>query len=86
VSKAALEALVKTYAAETVKTSVRVNLLNPGPVRTRMRAQAMPGEDPMSLPEPETVAGAVLGLVSPELLETGEVFDFESGRVQRRGS
>jgi hypothetical protein len=51
-----------------------------------MRAQAMPGEDPMSLPEPETVAGAVLGLVSPELLETGEVFDFESGRVQRRGS
>ncbi len=85
VSKAALEALVKTYAAETVKTSVRVNLLNPGPVRTRMRAQAMPGEDPMSLPEPEAVAEAVLGLVSPELLETGEVFDFESGRVQRRG-
>jgi len=86
VSKAALEALVKTYAAETVKTSVRVNLLNPGPVRTRMRAQAMPGEDPMSLPEPEAVGEAVLGLVSPELLETGEVFDFESGRVQRRGS
>jgi NAD(P)-dependent dehydrogenase (short-subunit alcohol dehydrogenase family) len=85
VSKAALEALVKTYAAETVKTAVRVNLLNPGPVRTRMRAQAMPGEDLLSLPGPEAVAAAFLPLVAPALRETGEVFDFDSGRVQRRG-
>ena len=48
VSKAALETLARTYAAETVTTNVRVNLLTPGPVRTRMRAQAMPGEDPMT--------------------------------------
>ena len=86
VSKAALEALVKTYAAETVKTAVRVNLLDPKPVRTRMRAQAMPGEDPLSLPEPEAVAEAFLPLVSPELRETGEVFDFGGGRVQLRPS
>jgi NAD(P)-dependent dehydrogenase (short-subunit alcohol dehydrogenase family) len=85
VSKAALEALVKTYAAETVKTAVRVNLLNPGPVRTRMRAQAMPGEDPMSLPEPETVAEAFLPLASPGLRDTGEVFDFSEGTLSRRG-
>jgi NAD(P)-dependent dehydrogenase (short-subunit alcohol dehydrogenase family) len=85
VSKAALEALVKTYAAETVKTAVRVNLFNPGPVRTRMRAQAMPGEDPMSLPEPEAVAEAFLQLASPALRETGEVFDFDGGKLQRRG-
>jgi NAD(P)-dependent dehydrogenase (short-subunit alcohol dehydrogenase family) len=84
VSKAALEALVRTYAAETVKTAVRVNLLNPGPVRTRMRAQAMPGEDPMSLPGPEAVAEAFLGLASPELRETGEVFDFSDGKLSRR--
>jgi NAD(P)-dependent dehydrogenase (short-subunit alcohol dehydrogenase family) len=84
VSKAALEALAKTYAAETVKTTVRVNLLNPGPVRTRMRAQAMPGENPEDLPAPETVAEAFLTLVSPELEDTGEVFDFEDGRVRRR--
>jgi NAD(P)-dependent dehydrogenase (short-subunit alcohol dehydrogenase family) len=64
---------------------VRVNLLNPGPVRTRMRAQAMPGEDPMSLPEPQAVAQAFLPLVSPELRDTGEVFDFSDGRVERRG-
>src|SRR5205823_2227148 len=49
-SKAALEALVKTYAAEIATTPVRVNLFSPGPTRTRMRAQAMPGEDPQMLP------------------------------------
>src|SRR5262249_25615733 len=43
ISKAALDALARTYAAETVTTNVRVNLLNPGPTRTRMRAAAMPG-------------------------------------------
>ena len=49
VTKAALNALALTYAAETVTTNVRVNLINPGPTRTRMRAAAMPGEDPMSV-------------------------------------
>ena len=48
ISKAALDALARTYAAETVTTNVRVNLLNPGPTRTRMRAALMPGEDPMT--------------------------------------
>ena len=52
VSKAALETLARTYAAETITTPVRVNLFTPGPVRTRMRAQAMPGEDPMTLNTP----------------------------------
>ena len=56
VSKAALEALARTYAAETATTRVRVNLFNPGPIRTRMRAQAMPGEDPMTLDTPDKVA------------------------------
>ena len=44
--KAALEAMVRTYAAETAATPIRVNLFNPGPTRTRMRAAVMPGEDP----------------------------------------
>src|SRR6201986_1254112 len=52
VSKAALNALARTYAAETSSTPVRVNLFNPGPTRTRMRAYVMPGEDPMRLPTP----------------------------------
>src|SRR5580700_5826952 len=69
VSKAALEALARTYAAETEKTSLRVNLFNPGPTRTRMRAQVMPGEDPMTLPTPEQVAEKILALCLPSFAE-----------------
>ena len=83
-SKAALEALASTYAAETAKTPLRVNLLNPGPMQTRMRAQAMPGEDPETLPPPEAVAAAALSLVDPELKDTGRIFDFEQGTIRPR--
>lgn len=55
-SKAALEHLTLTYAAEVKQTNIRVNLLDPGAVRTRMRAKAFPGEDPNSLPTPEAVS------------------------------
>lgn len=81
VSKAALDALARTYAAETVSTNVRVNLLNPGPTRTRMRAMAMPGEDPMSLKTPDTVAEKILALCLPTFQETGKVYDVQQGRL-----
>lgn len=55
-SKAALEHLTLTYAAEVKTTPIRVNLLDPGAVRTRMRAKAFPGEDPGTLPAPEAIA------------------------------
>src|SRR4029077_14386420 len=56
-SKAALDALARTYAAETVNTSnIRVMLINPGPLRPRMRASAIPGEDPLALRAPEELA------------------------------
>lgn len=55
-SKSALEHLTLTYAAEVASTKIRVNLLDPGAIRTRMRASAFPGEDPLSLPEPEAIA------------------------------
>ncbi len=55
VSKAGLETLVKTYAHELADTPVRANLINPGAVRTQMRAKAFPGEDPKTLPTPEDV-------------------------------
>jgi NAD(P)-dependent dehydrogenase (short-subunit alcohol dehydrogenase family) len=84
VSKAALETLAKTYAAETVKTAIKVNLLNPGPIRTRMRAQAMPGEDPNSLPPPEAVAEAFLPLVLPSQKESGLIYDFDQGQLRQR--
>src|SRR5258708_1574365 len=80
-SKAALEAVVRTYAAETERTAVRVNLFNPGPTRTRMRAQLMPGEDPMTLPVPEEVAARIVDLCVPGFSETGRIYDFRAARV-----
>ena len=71
VSKAALEALVKTYAAECASTNVRANLLSPGPMRTAMRAKAMPGEDPDTLPHPKEVAGLFLEMSRPDFTENG---------------
>jgi NAD(P)-dependent dehydrogenase (short-subunit alcohol dehydrogenase family) len=64
-SKAALEALVLAYAAETRRTALRVNLIDPGALRTRLRATAYPGEDPRKLPEPATVAEAFVTLAEP---------------------
>ncbi len=80
VSKAALDALVRTYAEETRTTPVRVNLFNPGPTRTKMRAQAMPGEDPMTLPTPEEIAAHIVKLVDPALSETGMLYDAKPAR------
>jgi NAD(P)-dependent dehydrogenase (short-subunit alcohol dehydrogenase family) len=73
VSKAGLEALVKTYAAEIEKTKVRANLLGPGVVRTRLRARVFPGEDPMSLPPPETVVEGFIQLALPECERNGDI-------------
>jgi NAD(P)-dependent dehydrogenase (short-subunit alcohol dehydrogenase family) len=84
VSKAALEALARTYAAETVTTPIRVMLLNPGPLRTAMRAEAMPGEDPMTLKTPQDLAPWFVKLADPEWTETGKVFDFPREEVVSR--
>src|SRR6201996_1374661 len=55
-SKAALEALARVWAKETASSPVRVNLFNPGPIRTRMRATVFPGEDPLTLDTPGQAA------------------------------
>jgi NAD(P)-dependent dehydrogenase (short-subunit alcohol dehydrogenase family) len=75
-SKAALESLALTYAAECEGTRVRANLLNPGPLRTRMRARAFPGEDPQSLDPPEAVVPLILELLSPECGRNAELVSF----------
>ncbi len=80
VSKAALNALGQIYAAETSSTAMRVNLFNPGPTRTKMRALVMPGEDPMTLPTPEVVAEKILDLCLPGCSETGKLYDFRTGK------
>ncbi|MBY0531358.1 MAG: SDR family NAD(P)-dependent oxidoreductase [Xanthobacteraceae bacterium] len=76
VSKAAMDMLVRTYAAEVSTTNIKVNLFNPGPIRTRMRAKAMPGEDPMTLTPPETVAEAIVELCLPEVQENGKLYNY----------
>jgi NAD(P)-dependent dehydrogenase (short-subunit alcohol dehydrogenase family) len=79
-SKAALEVLARTYAAETATTPVRVNIFAPGPLRTRMRAQAMPGEDPMTLEVPDKAAEKIVELCLPSLQESGKLYDYRQGR------
>jgi NAD(P)-dependent dehydrogenase (short-subunit alcohol dehydrogenase family) len=61
-----LESLTLSYAAEVAKTNLRVNVLDPGVVRTAMRAQAFPGENPASLPAPDVVVPVVLSLVAAD--------------------
>jgi NAD(P)-dependent dehydrogenase (short-subunit alcohol dehydrogenase family) len=80
-SKAAVEALARTYANENASTSLRVNLVSPGPTRTRMRAIIMPGEDPLTLPTAEDVAEKILPLCLPSFQETGKYYDFRAGKL-----
>ena len=77
-AKAALESLALTYAAECATTNVRVNLLSPGAVRTMMRARAMPGEDPQTLPPPQAVAPLIVELLSPSNEKNGELVAFRA--------
>ncbi len=76
IAKSALEMLARIYAAETATTNVRVNLFNPGPTRTRMRAQAFPGEDPLTLDRPEQVAEKIVALCLPTFNETGKLYNY----------
>ncbi|MHC8509833.1 MAG: SDR family NAD(P)-dependent oxidoreductase [Rhodospirillales bacterium] len=72
VSKTALEALAQIYAGETEKTNIRVNLLDPGRVRTGMRAEAYPGEDPETVKPPEAVVDAFVDLAAANCTRHGE--------------
>jgi NAD(P)-dependent dehydrogenase (short-subunit alcohol dehydrogenase family) len=73
VSKAALEMTALIYAAEMEKTSVCVNLINPGATRTSMRAQAFPGEDPDTLKTPESITGLFVDLAEASCTLNGEL-------------
>lgn len=72
-TKAALETTVLTYAAEVTKTPVRVNLVDPGIVRTALRAEAFPGEDPMTLRAPEDVTDAFVALATARSRRHGKI-------------
>ena len=72
VSKAALEMMVKIYAAENTETNIRANLLNPGPTRTAMRALAMPGEDPKTVKTSDSITNEFVRLSEPACTLNGE--------------
>ncbi|MEO1397749.1 MAG: SDR family NAD(P)-dependent oxidoreductase [Pseudomonadota bacterium] len=79
-SKAALDAMVRVYAAETIKTSVTANLVDPGTLRTKMRAQYAPGERPETVPHPSAIVDTLVALASPTETRSGGIFDFPNGQ------
>lgn len=83
VSKAGLEALARTYAAECANTSVRVNLLDPGPMRTGLRVKAFPGENKDVLTDPADVASFALPLLLPNMTENGSLVRYKPNAKSR---
>jgi NAD(P)-dependent dehydrogenase (short-subunit alcohol dehydrogenase family) len=77
-SKAALETLARVWANETASTPIRINLFDPGPIRTRMRAIVFPGEDPLTLDTPEQAAELIVPMCAPDWIETGKLYDYKT--------
>jgi NAD(P)-dependent dehydrogenase (short-subunit alcohol dehydrogenase family) len=82
VAKAALDTLVRTFAAETVTTKVRVNLIAPGHVRTRLLTAAMPSLDMTDVTKPDKVAHAIVELCLPGVTETGRIYDLTAHQLR----
>jgi NAD(P)-dependent dehydrogenase (short-subunit alcohol dehydrogenase family) len=78
IGKAALEALMKTYAAEVATTNLRVNCFSPGPTRTKMRATAMPGEDPETLPTADDVSAQMVAMCLQDFVDNGGVWKYDA--------
>lgn len=81
-SQSALKSMVKTWAAECAKTNIRINLLDPGPMRTALRAAAMPGEDPDLIAGPQEISTALLELLKPDITEHGRTLDRATGKFR----
>jgi NAD(P)-dependent dehydrogenase (short-subunit alcohol dehydrogenase family) len=85
VSKSALNAMVQAWATETASTKLKVNLVSPGPIRTRLHAQAYPGRDPEELEAPDQVAEKIVELCLPSLQQSGLVYSYPSKRFLKLG-
>jgi NAD(P)-dependent dehydrogenase (short-subunit alcohol dehydrogenase family) len=83
-TKAALEHLVRTWADELENTPIRAALVDPGAMRTRMRAEAMPGEDPLTLPEPSEIAPLIVELADADLGLPHQTIEFQAWKASRR--
>lgn len=82
--RAALESMMRIYALEMEVTRVRVNAFSPGPARTRLREQALPGEDPETVPEPEEVMAAIIEMCVPEFTDLGSVYRSDGARLVKQ--
>ena len=81
-SKAAVEAMSRCWAREVESSSLRVNCVDPGPSRTALRAEGMPGEDPETVPHPSVAASKLVQLADPALQENGMLFDAVQNRFK----
>jgi len=81
-SKAAVDALARSWADETKNFALRVNAVDPGATRTAMRAQAVPGEDPATLPTPDEVAERIVAITGTDRTETGQLFHVRDNRFK----
>jgi NAD(P)-dependent dehydrogenase (short-subunit alcohol dehydrogenase family) len=82
-SKAAMEHIVRTWADEMENTTVRAALIDPGSMRTKMRAEAMPGEDPETLPHPSEIGPLMVELAQADLGQPNTNVDFSAWRKER---
>lgn len=81
ITKAGLNAMARTWAAECEKTNIRVNLVSPGPTRTAMRKKAMPGEDPTGLTRPADLVPLFIELAMASCLKNGEIVEYAKVRA-----
>ena len=86
VSKAALEAMVRIYVVESAGTPIRINIVNPGPTRTEMRARAVPDEDPMTLKTPEDIAPLFVELGSRDCQRQGDWVNADVWFAERKAA
>ena len=77
ISKSALENMGKIWAAENIKTNLKINIINPGATRTKMRASAVPGEDPNSNPSAREVASKIILCIDDKNLKHGELIEIK---------
>jgi len=77
-TKAGLEAMVKAWADEVENTAIRAAIVNPGRMRTRMRAEAYPGEDPSNLTDPAEIGPLIVELANPQLTPPKDVVSFDA--------
>lgn len=78
-SKSAVETMAAVYAAECANTDIKINIYDPGPVRTAMRAEAMPGEDEGSLVHSKELSPSIASLLARDISHTGKIYSFITG-------